>query len=73
VADGEQLPFPGDAFDLIYSWGVIHHSPDTPTAVLEGAETRGPRSGDDLPSPLTGGLHALAALRTARGSAGARP
>jgi SAM-dependent methyltransferase len=35
VADVERLPFPGDAFDLVYSWGVIHHSPDTPAAALE--------------------------------------
>jgi SAM-dependent methyltransferase len=35
VADAEQLPFPGDSFDLAYSWGVIHHSPDTLRAALE--------------------------------------
>jgi SAM-dependent methyltransferase len=29
VADAEQLPFPGDAFDVVYSYGVMHHSPDT--------------------------------------------
>jgi SAM-dependent methyltransferase len=24
--DAEVLPFPDDAFDVVYSWGVIHHS-----------------------------------------------
>jgi SAM-dependent methyltransferase len=35
VADSESLPFPSAAFDLVYSWGVIHHTPDTPAAVGE--------------------------------------
>jgi ubiquinone/menaquinone biosynthesis C-methylase UbiE len=29
VADAERLPYPDNFFDLTYSWGVIHHSPDT--------------------------------------------
>jgi ubiquinone/menaquinone biosynthesis C-methylase UbiE len=32
-ADGEQLPFADDTFDYAYSWGVLHHSPDTKTSV----------------------------------------
>jgi SAM-dependent methyltransferase len=35
VADAEQLPFADASFDVVYSWGVIHHSPDTPSAVRE--------------------------------------
>jgi ubiquinone/menaquinone biosynthesis C-methylase UbiE len=35
VADAENLPFPVCVFDRVYSWGVIHHSPDTPRAVSE--------------------------------------
>jgi len=35
VADAEELPFPDDSFDLVYSWGVLHHSPDTERAVRE--------------------------------------
>jgi ubiquinone/menaquinone biosynthesis C-methylase UbiE len=35
VADAENLPFDNDSFDLVYSWGVLHHSPDTPRAIGE--------------------------------------
>jgi ubiquinone/menaquinone biosynthesis C-methylase UbiE len=33
--DAEHLPFPDDSFDIAYSWGVLHHSPDTPRAFRE--------------------------------------
>src|SRR5579859_5201019 len=29
VGDAEHLPYENNVFDLVYSWGVIHHSPDT--------------------------------------------
>jgi SAM-dependent methyltransferase len=35
VADAENLPFADSSFDIVYSWGVIHHSPDTPKAARE--------------------------------------
>jgi ubiquinone/menaquinone biosynthesis C-methylase UbiE len=34
-ADAENLPFPSDHFDIVYSYGVLHHSPDTAQAVSE--------------------------------------
>lgn len=35
VGDAENLSFADDSFDLVWSWGVIHHSPDTPAAIRE--------------------------------------
>ena len=35
VADAENLPFPNNFFDIVYSYGVLHHSPDTARAVDE--------------------------------------
>jgi SAM-dependent methyltransferase len=35
VGNAEALPFPDASFDFVYSWGVIHHSPDTPKAAQE--------------------------------------
>lgn len=35
VGDAERLPFADDSFDLVYSWGVLHHSPDTERALNE--------------------------------------
>jgi ubiquinone/menaquinone biosynthesis C-methylase UbiE len=34
-ADAERLPLADGSFDLVYSWGVIHCSPDTEQAVRE--------------------------------------
>lgn len=33
--DAENLPFADASFDTVYSWGVLHHSPDTPRAIDE--------------------------------------
>ena len=35
VADAEHLNFPDHSFDLVYSHGVLHHTPDTAAAVRE--------------------------------------
>lgn len=35
VADAENLPFPDNTFDIVYSYGVLHHSPDTQRAIEE--------------------------------------
>ncbi len=35
VADAEALPFPDESFDWGYSWGVLHHSPNTERTVEE--------------------------------------
>jgi SAM-dependent methyltransferase len=34
-ADAENLPFADDNFDIVYSWGVLHHTPDTNRAIGE--------------------------------------
>jgi SAM-dependent methyltransferase len=35
AADAEALPFSAASFDLVYSWGVLHHTPETKRAVEE--------------------------------------
>jgi len=35
VADAEDLPFPPNSFDLGYSWGVLHHTPNTEKALAD--------------------------------------
>ena len=34
-SDGRELPFDDASFDYVYSWGVLHHSPDLATSVRE--------------------------------------
>jgi SAM-dependent methyltransferase len=34
-ADGEALPLPDESFDLVFSWGVIHHTTDMGRALAE--------------------------------------
>lgn len=35
LADAEHLPFSDDSFDIVYSYGVMHHSPDPQQCVRE--------------------------------------
>ena len=35
VADAEMLPFGDASFDIVYSWGVLHHTPSTERAFAE--------------------------------------
>lgn len=34
-ADGRKLPFEDGQFDYVYSWGVLHHSPDLERSIAE--------------------------------------
>ncbi len=42
VADAESLPFNDGEFDLVYSWGVLHHTPDTSRAIQEARRVMKP-------------------------------
>ncbi len=42
VADAERLPFPDGQFDIVYSWGVLHHTPDPGRALAEAARVLAP-------------------------------
>lgn len=35
IADAENLPYSSNSFELVYSWGVIHHSPNTQKCLEE--------------------------------------
>jgi len=35
VANAESMPFPDCSFDIIYSWGVLHHTENTEAAISE--------------------------------------
>jgi len=42
VADAERLPFPDATFDVVYSYGVMHHSPDTAQCLREASRVLKP-------------------------------
>jgi ubiquinone/menaquinone biosynthesis C-methylase UbiE len=42
VADAEDLPFQDACFDIVYSWGVLHHTTDTARAVSEAIRVLAP-------------------------------
>lgn len=41
-ADAESLPFQDGTFDRVYSWGVLHHTPDTARSVGEALRVLAP-------------------------------
>jgi SAM-dependent methyltransferase len=42
VADAETLPFEDGSFDIVYSWGVLHHTPDPARAIAEAVRVVAP-------------------------------
>jgi ubiquinone/menaquinone biosynthesis C-methylase UbiE len=42
AADVEALPFKDKDFDIVYSWGVLHHTPDTQQAFREACRVLKP-------------------------------
>ena len=40
--DAEQIKFPDDSFDLVWTWGVIHHSANTRKILEEMHAFSGP-------------------------------
>src|SRR5688500_6728963 len=43
ISDGERLPFRSEMFDVVYSNGVLHHTPDTAGAIREVHRVLRPR------------------------------
>lgn len=42
VADAQELPYRDNFFDYVFSWGVLHHSPDLNASVVEALRTLKP-------------------------------
>lgn len=61
VGSAEDLPFPTSSFDLVYSFGVLHHCADTPRALREAVRVL--RPGGELKIMLYN-RHSILALNT---------
>ena len=48
LADAEHLPFAPDTFEMVFSSGVIHHSPDTEAAAQEIIRVTAPGGNDTV-------------------------
>jgi len=42
VSDAEELPFADSTFDIVYSYGVLHHSPNTVQCIAEAGRVLNP-------------------------------
>jgi ubiquinone/menaquinone biosynthesis C-methylase UbiE len=42
VADAEELPFKDGSFDVVWSWGVLHHTPRADDALVEATRVLKP-------------------------------
>ncbi len=42
VADAEMLPFSDGSFDIVYSWAVLHHTPNPARALAEAQRVLAP-------------------------------
>ena len=42
VGDAENLPYEDGSFDVVYSWGVLHHTPNSARAITEAVRVLKP-------------------------------
>lgn len=42
VGDAERLPYADGSFEVVYSWGVLHHTPDSTRAISEAVRVLAP-------------------------------